>query len=408
MKRILFVNDNPSVKEELRAMLEPQQGHWEVAFAPDGEAALTLLDAAPFDVIVSEIRLPRMDGATLLKTVCARFPAVVRIVLLRHSEVENALRAVPVAHQFLVKPCDLTMLRVAIERATSLSNLLNNKLLASITGSVQDLPILPRTYLALREAFANPDVSLKRVVRIIEQDISVSAKVLQLVNSAFFGLPREISTVQTAVSYLGTEMLQHLVLTAGVFQVFERAKSVKGFSFEDLHLHSQLTARIASRIPATAHVSNAAIVAGLLHDVGQLVLAMRSPQHFARALAGARDEGIPVHLAEQNLIGVSHAEVGACLLGLWGLPTPVVEAVAHHHQPRRIPHDMLDAVGIVHIADALAHRYPVREPLGSPLVHQEIDAEYLEALELTGQIPAWEELAETAANEMRGAPGGVN
>lgn len=407
MKRVLFVNDNPSVEEELQTMLEPQRGRWDVAFAPDAEAALTLLNAAPFDVIVSGIRLPAMDGATLLKTVCVRFPAVVRIALLNRGELGNALRAVSVAHQFLVKPCDLTVLRVAIERATSLSNLLNNKFLASMTASVQDLPILPRTYFALRSALANPNISLQRVARIIEQDVSVSAKVLQFANSAFFGLPREISTVKTAVGYLGADMLRHLVLSAGVFRVFERANAVKGFSFEDLHLHSRLVARIAGRLPATSHVSDVAVVAGLLHDVGKLVLATRSPRHFARALGKSQEDNIPVYLAEEELIGASHAEVGAYLLGLWGLPTAVVEAVAHHHQPRRNPHDMLGAIGIVHIANALAQKYPVRPPLGSALPHQEIDAEYVEELELTGQIPAWEEMAEEAASELRGVPSGV-
>lgn len=407
MKRVLFVDDDPSVLEGLRRMIAPRNGVWQMAFAPDGEEALKLLDALAFDVIVSGIRLPAKDGATLLKTVCVRFPAVVRIALLSRGDMENALRAVSVAHQFLVKPCDLTVLRVAIERATSLSNLLNNKFLASMTASVQDLPILPRTYFALRSALANPNISLQRVARIIEQDVSVSAKVLQFVNSAFFGLPREISTVETAVGYLGAEMLRHLVFSAGVFHVFERANAVKGFSFEDLHLHSQLVARIAGRIPATSHVSDVAIVAGLLHDVGKLVLATRSPEHFARALGKSQEDNIPVYLAEEKLIGASHAEVGAYLLGLWGLPTPVVEAVAHHHHPRRIPHDMLGAIGIVHIANALAHKHPARPPLGGPLPHQEIDAEYVEALGLTGQIPAWEEMAETAASELRGVPSGV-
>ncbi len=407
MKRVLFVDDDPSALEGLRKMIAPRKGAWQMAFAPDGEEALTLLDTAPCDVIVSGIRQPANDGATLLKTVCARFPAVVRIALLSRGEMDNALRAVSVAHQFLVKPCDLTMLRVAIERATSLSDLLNNKFLARTTAAVQDLPILPRTYFALRSALANPNISLQRIARIIEQDVSVSAKVLQFANSAFFGLPREISTVETAVAHLGAEMLRPLVLSAGVFHVFERANAVKGFSFEDLHLHSQLVARIAGRIPATSHVSDIAIVAGLLHDVGKLVRATRSPEHLARALGKAQEENIPVYLAEERLIGASHAEVGAYLLGLWGLPTPVVEAVAHHHHPRRIPHDLLGAIGIVHIANALAHKHPVRPPLGDLLPHQEIDAEYVEALEITDQIPAWEELAETAASELRGVPTGV-
>lgn len=403
MKRVLFVDDEPAVLDGIRRSVESREKSWELAFAPDGEKALALLEASPFDVIVSDIQMPGLDGPELLKRVCEKHPTVVRIVLSSQSEMENALRAVPVAHQFLQKPCDPDMLRIAIERATSLSNILSNKLLASMVGSVKDLPVMPRTYLALREALSNPNVSLKNIVKIVEQDVAISAKILQLVNSAFFGLPREISTLQTAVSFLGTQIVQNLVLSAEVFHVFEKAAPIKGFSFEDLHMHSQLTAKIAGRIPAPSHLHGAAIVAALLHDMGKLVLAVRSPKHFERAVQGAIDEKLPLHVVEQQLIGVSHAEVGAYLLGIWGLPTPVVEAVAQHHHPERIPHDSLDAVGIVHIANALAHEHPVLPPIGGQLPHEPVDPAYLESVGATGSMADWSERAASAALEMRGA-----
>jgi HD-like signal output (HDOD) protein len=136
---------------------------------------------------------------------------------------EDAVRAAPVAHQCLLKPCDPVMLRSAIERATSLSELLSSKLLAGIVGSVQDLPVMPRAYIELRETLANPNYSLKKIVQIVEQDVGISAKILQLVNSAFFGLPKEISSVHSAVCYLGAEMLQNLGAVSGsVSRVCER------------------------------------------------------------------------------------------------------------------------------------------------------------------------------------------
>lgn len=405
MKRVLFVDDEPAVLDGIRRTVERQDTEWEVSFAPTGQDALALLEASPFEVIVSDLRMPGMDGPTLLKTVCEKYPAVVRIVLSGQAEIDDALRAVPVAHQFLVKPCDPDMLRIAVERATSLSSILSNKLLASMVGSVKDLPVLPRTYLALRGALANPNVSLKSIVQIIESDVSISAKILQLVNSAFFGLPREISTLQTAVSFLGTQLVQNLVLSAEVFHVFEKAAPIKQFSFEDLHMHSQLAAKIAGRIRASSHVHGAAIVAALLHDMGKLVLAVRSPKHFERAVQGAIDENLPLHVVEQQLIGVSHAEVGAYLLGIWGLPTTVVEAVAHHHHPDRIPHDALDAVGIVHIASFLAHEHPVHQPIGGPIPHQSLDPAYLASVGMADSVDEWHGMAESVAHEMRGVAG---
>ena len=401
MKRILFVDDEPHAFDELQVGLDSQSQDWEVAYAPDGETALMLLDATPFDVVVSDAYMPRMDGAELLKSVRDRFPSVVRIVLANQKDLEAALRTVPVAHQFLVKPCDLDMLRVAVERATSLSDVLNNKLLASLVGSVQDLPVLPRIYLDLRHALTDPDVPLKSIVRIVEQDVGISAKILQLVNSAFFGLPREISSLQTAVSYIGMQLLQNLVLSAEVFHVFEITKPVKGFSFEEVHMHSQLVAKIAGRIPAPAAIHGAAIIAALLHDVGKLVLATRSPDHFARALSGAREDRVPLYAAEEALTGISHAEVGAYLLSLWGLPSPVVEAVAHHHHPERLPAGSLDAVAIVHISNALANEHPVAPTMGGPLPYQFISGDYADRLGIAEKIIEWQEFAEASANELR-------
>jgi putative nucleotidyltransferase with HDIG domain len=202
-------------------------------------------------------------------------------------------------------------------------------------------------------------------------------------------------------------MLHNLVLSAEVFRVFENAAKLPGFSFEELHEHSQLTAKIASHIPVPAAVHSAAVVAGLLHDVGKLVLATRSPKHFARALEGAAEEKRPLFSVEQELMGVSHAEVGAYLLGIWGLPCPVVEAVAHHHHPERVPQETLDAVAVVHVANYLAHENPVHPRAGGDsdsYSYLRPVPTYLEKLGLTEQIPAWNEFAGEAAIEMREGP----
>lgn len=394
MKRLLIVAGNAQESKDLQAMLASLKSSWEVECISDAETALTRMAVSLPDVVVSDLRLPKMDGAAFLKAVCDRHPGVARIVLSSQYELSGAVRAIPVAHQFLLKPCDLGSLRVAIERATSLSNVLGNKLLASIVGSVKDLPVLPRTYLALRDKLMDPEASARDVVKIVEQDVGISAKILQLVNSALFGVPREIASVSTAVSYLGIGMMQKLVLSEEVFRIFEGVAVIPRFSMEEVHVHSQLTARIASKIPAPVDIHSAVMVAGMLHDVGKLLMAMKSPKHFARAVSGAREERRPLFEIEEELMGVSHAEVGAYLLALWGLPTPVVEAVAHHHRPMRVPQDRLDAVGIVHIANCLAHRHPFRaEDEGAP-PHQELRAEYLADLGVLDKIDEWDAAVE--------------
>jgi putative nucleotidyltransferase with HDIG domain len=399
MKRILFVDDETKVLEELQRTLRQQRGEWEMAFAPGAMAAITLMEATPFDVVVSDMRMPGMDGAALLEVVRRNYPSVLRIVVSESAEIEASLRAVPVAHQFLLKPCEPATLRAAIGRATSLIEVLNSKLLASLVGSMQELPSLPRTYAELRTALADPYASINHVVAIVEKDVAISAKILQLVNSAFFGLTRDISDIKTAVNYLGIDILQNLVLSVEAFRTFKPKKPIPGFSLEEFHQHAQLTAKIAARIPGQSSLSSSVVVAAMLHDVGKLVMAERIPDHFARAMAGVEQEKRPLYSIEEELIGVSHAEVGAYLLSLWGLPYPVVEAVAHHHHPERIPPGKLDMTSIVYVANLLAHENSALHSGGSPSFHLPIDLKVLESCGTVEKLPVWQKMAEEVAHE---------
>jgi putative nucleotidyltransferase with HDIG domain len=401
MKRILFVDDEPKILEGLQRTLRAQRHEWEVAFASSGDTALTMLAAAPFDVVVSDMRMPGMDGAALLETVRQQYPNILRIILSGYTEMEASLRAVPVAHQFLLKPCDPDTLRDAIERATSLVAVLNSKMMASLVGSMQELPSLPRTYMELRKALADPETPIDRVVRIVEKDVAISAKILQLVNSAFFGLTRDISDIKMAVSYLGINILQNLVVSVEAFRMFQPKKAIPGFSIEELHAHSQLTARIAAHFSSEKKVPTAVVVGALLHDVGKLVIAERAPDHFARAISGAREDGRPLFAVEEELIGVSHAEVGAYLLSLWGLPYPVVEAVAHHHHPERVSQHKLDMITVVYLSNLLAHENS-GEVSPPALIYKDIDSGVLDAIGMADHLPEWRQMAGAAAHEPQG------
>jgi HD-like signal output (HDOD) protein len=401
MRKVLFVDDDQEEFNFLTRGISKERGQFEMRYVASGEEALVRMMAEKYDVIISSTRTVGMDGATLLQSVCDQHPAMVRILLASQQEMERALRAVPVAHQFLLKPCDPTMARIAVERATNLSRILNNRMLASLVGTVKDLPVLPKTYFALRKKLEDPEVPLAELVEVVEKDVAISAKIFQLVNSAFFGLPLEVSSIKTAVSFLGIQMLQNLVLAAEVFSMINDTQSLPGFSFEELQAHSQLTARIAFRLPAAPHTRDIAVMAALVHDVGKLVLATRSPRHFARALAEATREQVPLFAAEKQLMGVSHAEVGAYLLGIWGLPSPVVEAVAHHHTPDSGPLEgVFDAVGIVHIANVLAHEALQRSDHKPEFPTQSVDPRFLERFGIAAQFRDWQEMAGAMANQV--------
>ena len=393
MRRVLFVDDEPRILEGLRRMLRPQRQEWEMAFAPGGEAGLAMMEATPFDVIVSDLRMPGMDGAALLSRVREVYPQVVRIVLSGHTELATALRVAPVAHQFLAKPCDAAMLRVAIERACHLKALLSDDSIRRTVTALGDLPSVPRTYEALTQSLADPDVSLHKVARIIEQDVGVSAKVLQLVNSAFFGIAHSMSNIQSAVSYLGINTLRNLVLSVEIFRVFKPDRELPGFSLESLQRHAQLVAHIAARLALPGHLADVAVVAGMLHDVGKLILAWKLSERFEKRLDEALVAGCPLNKVEEREDGFSHAEIGAYLLGLWGLPYSVVEGVALHHGPNRVPHQNFDAVSGVYVANLLAHEIESSSGASGVAYDLENYKDELAALGVDGMLPEWRKMA---------------
>ncbi|MBN1610293.1 MAG: HDOD domain-containing protein [Polyangiaceae bacterium] len=395
MKRILFVDDEPKILDGLRTLLRRRRREWDMAFVGGGKEALAAFEQQPFDVIVSDMRMPEMDGATLLKEIRRRYPHAVRIVLTGHTEVETALRTIPIAHQFLTKPCDAEVLKSVIDRACSLQALLDDELIRGLVGGIGELPSVPRIFSELSTALADPDRGLADVAGILEQDVAMCAKVLQLVNSSFVGLGRRMSNIRDAVVYLGARTLKQLVLSVEVFRAFPAKLAHGDLSLDALQRHSLLTAQVARRIVPPGADAEDAFAAGILHDVGILILATHVPERLAEALDSAKQKSIPLYQAETELYGVTHAEAGAYLLGLWGLPYPVVEAVAHHHLPGRVPHEGLAILDAVHLADALSAEAQCW--LAQDVDRTLSDSEYLTRIGADVHLEKWRALAKELA-----------
>lgn len=388
--RILFVDDEPHLLDGLRDRLRRRRREWNMAFAVGAEAALAQLRADPFDIIVSDIRMPGMDGLTLLRRVQQQYPSMVRIVLSGSAELDLALRSLPIAHQYLSKPIEAESLEGAIERTARVHALLGETELRNLIGSLEGLPSLPHIYVALTQALQDPGVSIEVIAKLIEQDVAMSAELLRLANSAFFTKGQRIGGIRGAVKYLGTTMIKNLALSIEVFRSFAPASEAARFSFEALQRHSLATAEIAGKLlPSPAHAEEA-VVAAMLHDVGQLILATRLPGEFAKARALAKEQGRPLHAVERELHGITHAEMGAYLLGLWGFTYPVVEAVAYHHAPVPTGEPGLDVVGAVHIADFLGHEQAACGPKGGT---DGPDAAYLESSGIADRLPGWRVMA---------------
>ncbi|MGA8271229.1 MAG: response regulator [Candidatus Sulfotelmatobacter sp.] len=388
MKRILFVDDESKILDGIRRMLHADRKHWDMQFAVGGDAALQACEAASFDVVISDMKMPGMDGATLLTHIRDRFPSAARIILSGYSEITLTTRAVPVAHRYLAKPCNAAELHATIERVCALQDIMRTPEIQQIVGTIGELPSLSTSYAALARAVQSPEASIEGVAKIIEQDVAMSAKVLQLVNSSFFGLARAFTSAHSAVGYLGMETVKNLALTSEAFRLFVPDSRIPKGICESMQQHAQRTAAIAAILPVDSKTKDVTVLAALLHDIGRLVLASKMPDKFCAILSAASERQLRVFEAEELILGTSHAEIGAYLLGLWGIPNLAIEAIAHHHHPTRIPHSGFDSSTAVYVADLLSHEdsksYELRES----------DRICLEALGVLPQLAKFRELVQ--------------
>jgi len=379
MIRILFVDDEADVLQGMRRTLREMRHEWSMEFATSGAAALEELAKTPADVIVSDMRMPGMDGWELLGEVKKLYPQTVRLVLSGHAEARSIMRAVGTAHQYLAKPCESGTLKAAITQTYRLRDLLSSERLAQLVGRVDTLPSAPKAFQEILACLQGPNSSVADAAKIIGHDVAMTANVIKLVNSAFFGMRQPVSTADRAVAYLGLDTLGTLVLGHGVFKSGVTT-GIEGFSLERLWQHSfdvAAAARMVALSQKLPPMVDGAFLGGMLHDVGKVV--------FATRLAAGSDG--PAVSAEDAVAQMEahHAEVGAYLLGLWGFPNSIVEAVAFHESPTKAMSEGLSLPALLHIADRLVHQ---RNAQSSAPV-RELEPGLLDALGLADRWPVW-------------------
>ncbi len=391
---ILFVDDERDVLDGLKRMLRDMRKEWEMSFAGSGEEALEFLANTPCDVVVSDMRMPGMDGSQLLSEVLKSYPNIVRIVLSGQSDKEMILKSIGAAHQYLAKPCDTETLKAVVEQACALRDLLADDSIQGVVSQLASLPSLPTLYFELIEALRSPDSSMNKIGKIISKDVSMSAKILQLVNSAFFGMPQHVSSTSQAANLLGLDIIKTLVLSTHIFSHY-KGSSKAGFPISDLWDHSARTAICAKEIYKTvnhdAKAIDEAFMAGMLHDVGLLIIGTNLNEKYEQALNLLRNEEITSYDAEKKAFGSSHAEVGGYLLGLWGLPQRIVEAVFFHHNPSKSSDKTFTPLTAVHIASAVEANVRQSESL---TISCPINEQYLEHIGMLGHLPKWMEVCQ--------------
>lgn len=328
-RRILFVDDDPQLLSGLGKALRKQRDRWTMVFADSGETALAEVRQAPFDVVVSDMRMPAMDGATLLAHIRDHDPTTIRMILSGFSDQNAIVRALPVAHQFFNKPCDLSELRNAIERACELRDLFGCDAMRAVVGRLDALPPPPGVYHELTAMFGSGELRIDAITAVVERDPGLRERVLQSASSPVFGLEHTVRTVAEAVSCIGIEMLVGLALASHAFAMAGDA-DLQDFSLPRFRHHSLTIARTARDLAATPDVAAEAFIAGLVHDIGKIILAMALPEAHLAIVERMREPGATRRAVEHSLLGTSHAEIGAYLLCQWGLPLQIIDAIAHH------------------------------------------------------------------------------
>ncbi len=389
-KRILFVDDEPLVLDGLKRSFRPLSPEWAAEFVASGAEALEAINRSQFDAVVTDMRMPGMDGAQLLDEVCQRSPQTIRMILSGQSDRETVLRSISPTHQYISKPCDTDQLKSKIASAFALRDLLDNAELRALVSQQKNIPSLPLPYLQIMEEINSPEPSLERMSQIVSQDLGMTAKILQIVNSAFFGLRNRISTARHAVKLLGMDIVKGIVLSVHAFSQFE-ADCFHEPDMLWLRAHSFQTGMFARVIAQHQGASQAVIedsfTAGLLHDIGKLILATAARKKYTEVLKLVDFENVGLCDAERKVLGCTHAEVGAYLLGVWGLPGPIVEAVAWHNNPSASHVAVFSPLAAVH-AGSMYHQewYPARLQDSAVL-----DLPFFQVLGLAEREPDWKQ-----------------
>lgn len=384
----MFVDDDQNILQGINRMLRPMRKEWALSFANSGSEALDLLKDGLFDAIVSDTRMPGMNGVELLNEVRELYPNVIRIGLSGYADEELALESTKTTHQQLTKPCEAETLKSTINKALQIRSQVRNEALNHFITKTESLPPLPKLYSEITDVMQNKNGSLSDVAKIISKDIAMTAKILQLVNSAFFGLARNVESTDEAVMYLGYDVIRGLVLTIKLFSDLSSADQ-SGIDLDELWTRSFSIAGIAKDIAKLAGLDNKsqdyAHMSGMLHDVGILVMAMNMPDEYSEVIKIKLEEKTNASIIEERLFGCTHAEVGGTLLGIWGLPDPIVDAVTNHHTPSHSSSKDISPVTAVHFANIyywqnVQNDYPVP-----------VDSNYIESHGLNESFNKWQQ-----------------
>ncbi len=398
MRNILFVDDDENIIDGYKRILRRQRDRWKLHFVSTGEEALELMAQVRIDLIVTDMMMQGMRGDELLKQVTERYPATVRIIMSGHVD-ETALKnALSVSHQYLTKPCSPELFKELIAQVFKIQECLQHPEMIDSIGDINQLPSLPAIYHELQKEISDENSTAQSIADIFARDMVLSAKLLQLVNSPYFGFNRRISNLNEAVNLIGIKKLSHLVLSTFVTESF-KVEDSKFFSYLNYVSQDSLRTGELARMIALAENQpedrpDQAYLGGLLHNMGLLIFMSKMPDKFKLLLNRLKHSGEDVARVENEVFGFTRSEAGAYVLGLWKIPPRVTESIMLQNSPNATDYDNINALTAVHAASALLRtKLPINEECGR-LFDIVLDEDYLQRIGKLDRLTHWEKLAD--------------
>lgn len=399
-KNILFVDDNENVINGIQRQLRPYREQWQLFFATSGPQALQLMAQQPIDLIVSDILMPEMRGDELLKIVSEEYPSTVRMILSGYADEETLKSSLEVAHQYLSKPCSAETLREAISQIFKIQACVRNPLIVAGIGDPNHLPHLPKVYQQLNAAIADENTTAHDIANIFAHDMVLSAKLLQFVNSPYFGLNRVVSSLSVAVSLIGVKKLSNLILSVHVKNAFSvkdpKLECYMDYLWQDSSRVAELARLIALSENQQEDRPDQAYLGGLLHNMGLLIFLSHGGDKLRALLDSVKNTDIPVAELETSIFGYSRSEAAAYVLSLWKIPPRIIESILLQNTPNDTDYDAVNALTAVHVASCLLQ--PAVPSDFERLFEMKLDHDYLQRIGKLERLPDWQRLAETILN----------
>jgi HD-like signal output (HDOD) protein len=388
--RVLYLEEDPTAVAELIHYLG-EKTQWDVAHAKNPQEARNIARKQPIDVALLSATMPDSDPVTLAEELTQVHKKI--SIFLLAPDAESGMTAYASGRfQWLAKPCPPETLVSAIERMAALVSWLTNNTTIDLVSGLHSLPTIPSNYQGVIRAIHSPNSSVQEIADAVEKDMGITSRVLQVANSAYYGYSKKITSPMEASMLLGIDTLKSLVRYTHVLNNFPQTPATNAI-FDQVWRHSAGVAAVARKIvllhTKSEELGDEAFTAALLHDIGKVVLTSIKPDEYKQVLRQASETNTMLNMVERIKLQTTHAETGAYLLSLWGIPFSILEAVAWHHYPRECKEKKFSALTAVHIANVAEHR---RNRIDETKVIPTLDELYLNEIGVWKEAQEWVKL----------------